>query len=103
MWWQQHCRHLSLGTKWILPDFEPADIEGHFDIHIEWVKETSMYRILRKFRMAYIGESVFCIKTNTTDLSILNKSAVVEHGMKILLKDTGVQARKKYSTINCLI
>jgi len=94
MWWQQHCRHLSLGIKWILPDVEPADIEGHFGNHIEWVKETSMYRILWKCRMDYIGASGSCIKTSTTDSSILNKSAVVERGMKILPKDKGSGQKK---------
>jgi hypothetical protein len=44
--------------------------------------------------MAYIGESGSCIKESTNDLSNLNKSAVVEHGMNILLKDKGVLARK---------
>ena len=70
---------MSLGTKWILPDVGSADTGGHSGIHLEWVKETSMYRILCDCKMAYIGETDFCIKTNTTDLSILNKSAVVEH------------------------
>jgi hypothetical protein len=45
--------------------------------------------------MAYIGETEFCINTSTTESSILNKSAVVEHGINILLKDKGVQARKE--------
>jgi len=57
---QQHCRLLSLGIKWILPD-ELADTGGHFGIHVEWVKETNMYRILWRCRMAYIGESGSCI------------------------------------------
>ena len=37
---------MSLGTKWILPDVEPADIGGNFGIHLQCVKETSMYTIL---------------------------------------------------------
>jgi hypothetical protein len=92
--WQQQCTHLSLGTKWILPD-EPADTGAHSGIHLEWVKEISMYRILCECTMAYIGETVCFIKTSTTDSSIVNKSAVVEHGINILLKDKGVPARKK--------
>jgi len=36
--------HFSI--KWILPDVEPADTGGHFGIHLEWVKVTSMYRML---------------------------------------------------------
>jgi hypothetical protein len=35
---------LSLEIKWIFPDV-PADNGVHFGIHLEWVKETSMYRI----------------------------------------------------------
>ena len=34
---------MSLGLKWILPN-ELADTGGHFAIHLEWVKETSVYR-----------------------------------------------------------
>jgi hypothetical protein len=45
--------------------------------------------------MAYIGQTGCCIKTSTTDSSILNKSAAVEHGINILLKDKVVLARKK--------
>ena len=45
--------------------------------------------------MAYIGESVSCIKESTNDSSILDKSAVVEHGMNILLKNKVVLFRKK--------
>ena len=83
--------------KWILPD-APVDTGGHFGIHLEWVKETSMYRMLCECRMAYIGKTGFCIKASTTDLFILNKSAVVEQGMNILLKDKGVLARKNTAT-----
>jgi len=88
--------HLSI--KWILPDVDPADTGGHFDIHLEWVKETSMHRFLCECRMAYIGKTGFCIKASTTDSSILNKSAVVEHGLNIHLKDKGVLARKNTAT-----
>jgi len=87
--------HLSI--KWLLPD-EPADTGGHFVIHLEWVKETSMYRMLCECGMAYIGKTGFCIKASTTDSSILNKSAVVEHGMNNHLKDKGVLARKNTAT-----
>jgi len=69
--WQQHCRQLSLGIKWILTD-DPSDTRGHFGIHLEWVKETSMYRILWRCSMAYIGESGSCIKGSTNDSSIVN-------------------------------
>ena len=100
--WQQQCTHLSLGTKWILPDTEPADSRGHSGIHLERVKETNMYRILCECRMAYIGQTGCSIKTGTNGLSILNKSAVVEHCINILLKDKGVLARK-YSHINCFM
>jgi len=48
--------------------------------------------------MAYIGESGSCIKTNTTDSSILNKSAVVEHGMNILLKIKVFRPEKNIAT-----
>jgi hypothetical protein len=89
-----YCTHLSLGTKWILRD-EPADTRGHSGIHLEWVKETSMYRIHCECMMAYIGQTGCCIKTSTTDSSILNESAVVEHSINILLKDKGVLTRKK--------
>jgi hypothetical protein len=92
--WQQQCTHVSLSTKWILLD-EPADTGGHSGIHLEWVKETSMYRILCECTMAYIGQTGCYIKTSTTDSSILNKSAVDEHGINLLLKDKGVLARKK--------
>ena len=83
---------------WILPGVEPADTGGHFGIHLEWVKETSMFRMLCRSGMAYIGKTGFCIKASTTDSSILNKSAVVEHGMNIHLKDKGVLARKYTAT-----
>ena len=86
---------MSLGTKWILPDVNPADAGVNFSIHLESVKETSLYRILCECTMAYIGQTEFCINTSTTDSSILNKSAVVEHGTNILLKDKGVLARKE--------
>jgi len=46
--------------------------------------------------MAYIGESGSCINESTNDSSVLNKSAVVEHGMNILLKDKGVLFRKNH-------
>jgi hypothetical protein len=42
------------------------------------------------------------MKTSTTDSSILNKSAVVEHGINILLKDKVVLARKN-SHMNCIM
>jgi hypothetical protein len=76
-----------------LPD-ELANTGGHFGIHLEWDKETSMYKILWGCKMAYIGESLSCINESTNDSSVLNKSAVVEHGMNILLKDKGVLFRK---------
>jgi len=63
---------MSLGTKWILPDVDPAYARVNFGIHLEWDKETSMYRILCECTMAYIEETEFCIKTNRTDPSILN-------------------------------
>ena len=47
--WQQQCKHFSLGTKCVFPDAEPADTRGHFGIHLEWVKETHMYRILCEY------------------------------------------------------
>jgi hypothetical protein len=93
--WQQQCTHLSLGTKWILRHVEPVDTGGHSGIHLEWVKESSMYRILCECAMAYIGQTGCCIKTSTTDSSFLIKSAAVEHGINILLKDKDVLARKK--------
>ena len=40
---------MSLDTKWILPDIKPADTGGNFGTHLEWVKETSMYRFLCEF------------------------------------------------------
>jgi hypothetical protein len=93
--WQQQCTHLSLDIKWILPDIEPADAGGHCGIHLEWVTETSMYRILCECTMAYIGETGCSVKTSTTDSSILNKSAVAERGINVLLKDKGVLAKKQ--------
>ena len=95
--WQKHSRHLSLGIKWILPD-ELANTGGHFGIHLEWVKETSKYRIVWGCGMAYIGERVSCIKESTNDSSILNKSAVVEHGMNILLKIKVFRPEKNIAT-----
>jgi hypothetical protein len=47
--------------------------------------------------MAYNGETG-C----TADSSILNKPAIAEHGINILLKDKGVLARK-YSHINYIM
>jgi hypothetical protein len=44
--------------------------------------------------MAYIGQTGCCTKTNTTDSSILNKSAAVERGINIPIKDKGALARK---------
>ena len=93
--WQQQCTHLSLGIKWILPDAEPADKREHSGLRLEWVKETSMYRILCECMVAYIGQTGYSNKTSTTDLSILNKSAIAEHGINVLLKDKGALARKK--------
>jgi hypothetical protein len=52
--------------------------------------------------MAYIGQTGCSIKTGTTDSSILNNSAVVEHGINILLKDKCVLARK-YSHMNYIM
>jgi hypothetical protein len=92
--WQQECTHLSLGIKWILPDAEPAN-RGHSGIHLEWVKEPSMYKILCECTVAYIEQTGCLIMTSTTDSSILNKSAIAEHGIDILPKDKGVLARKK--------
>jgi len=88
----------SIVDTWILPDTEPADTGGRFGIYLEWVKETSMYRMLCECGMAYIGKTGFCIKASTTDSSILSKSAVVEHGMNIHLKDKGVLAKKNTAT-----
>jgi hypothetical protein len=85
---------LSLGIKWILHVVEPADNGGYSGIHLEWVKETSFYSIFCECTMAYIGQTGCCIKTSTTDSSILNESAVVEHGIDILLNDKCVLARK---------
>lgn len=79
-----------------MPDVEPADTGVHSGILLEWVKETSMYRILCECTLAYIGETGCSIKTSTTDSSILKKSAVVEHGINILLKDKGVWPEKNY-------
>jgi hypothetical protein len=52
--------------------------------------------------MAYNGETGCSIKTGTTDSSVLNKSAIVEHGINILLKDKGFLTRK-YSHINYIM
>jgi len=52
--------------------------------------------------MAYNGETVCSIKTGTTDSSALNKSAITEHGINILLKDKDVLATK-YSHINYIM
>ena len=93
MWWQQ-CTRMSLGTQWIFPDTEPADTGGHSGIYLEWVKETSMYRILCECVMAYNGQTGCSIKTGTNDSSVLNKSAAAEHGINILLKGKVVLARK---------
>jgi hypothetical protein len=93
---------LSLDIKWILPDVEPADTGGHSGFHLEWVTETNIYRILCECTVAYIGETGCSVKTSTTDSSILNKSAVVEHGINVLLKDKGVLAKKTAtSTTSC--
>jgi len=46
--------------------------------------------------MAYIGESGSCIKTSTTDSSLLNKMALVAHGINILLMDKGVLATNSH-------
>jgi len=100
--WQQQCKHFSLGTKCVFPDAEPADTRGHFGIHLEWVKETHMYRILCECTIAYFGETGCSNKTSMTDSSILNKSAIDEHGINILLKDKGVLVRK-YSHINYIM
>jgi len=72
---------------------KPADTGKHSGTHLEWVKETRMYRILCECTSAYSGETGCSIKTSTTYSSIQNKSAVVEHGINILLKDKGVLAR----------
>jgi hypothetical protein len=97
--WQQQCKHLSLGTKCVFPDAETADTRVHFGIHLEWVKETRMCRNFCECTIAYIGETGCSNKTSTTVSSILNKSAIDEHGINILLKDKGVLVRK-YSHIN---
>jgi hypothetical protein len=89
---------LSLGTKWILHDVEPADTGWYSGIHLEWVKETNMYRILCECMMSYIGQTGCCVKTSTTDSSTLNKPAVIEHGINIFLKDKGALAKKKTAT-----
>ena len=86
--------HTSLATKWIFPDAEPADTGGDSGIHLEWVKETSMYGILCECTVSYIGQTGCSIVTSTTDSSILIKSAIAEHGINILLKDKHVLARK---------
>ena len=52
--------------------------------------------------IAYIGETGCSNKTSMTDSSILNKSAIDEHGINILLKDKGVLVRK-YSHINYIM
>jgi hypothetical protein len=77
---------------------EPADTGGHSGIDLECVKGTSWCRIFYECMMAYIGQTGCCIMTSTTDSSILNESAAVEHGINILLKDKGVLARKKTAT-----
>jgi hypothetical protein len=79
-----------------------ADSGGHSGIHLESVKETSMCKILCECTMAYIGQTGCSVKTGTNGSSILNKSAVVEHCINILLKVKGVLARK-YSHINCIM
>ena len=53
--WQQQSTHFLLGTKWILPDFEPADTGGHSGIHLEWVKKTACI------------ESFVCVRWLTLD------------------------------------
>ena len=93
--WQHQCTHLSLGIKRVLPDAESADNRGHSGLHLEWVKETRMCRILCECTVAYIGQTGCFIMTSMTDSSILNKSAIAEHGIDILLKDKGVLAMKK--------
>ena len=93
---------MSLGTQWIFPDAGPADTGRYSGIHLEWAKETSMYRILCECTMAYNGETGCSIKTGTADSSVLNKSARAEHSINILLKDKGVLARK-YSHMNCIM
>ena len=95
--WRLTCGN-SIVDTWILPDIEPADTGGRFGICLEWVKETSMYRIFCECGMAYIGKTGFCIEASTTDSSNLNMLAVVEHGMNILLKDKCVLARKNTAT-----
>ena len=92
--WRQQCTRTSLGAQWIFPDTEPADTRRHSGIHLECVQETSMYRILCECTMAYNGVTGCSIKTGTTDSSVLNKSAITEHGINILLKDGGVLATK---------
>ena len=76
--WQQQSTHFLLGTKWILPDIEPADTRGHSGIHLVWVKKTSMYRILCVCTMAYIGQTGCSNKVGTTDSCVLKKSAIAE-------------------------
>jgi hypothetical protein len=49
---------------------------------------------------AYIGQTGCCIKTSTTDSSILNESAVVQRGINILLNDKAVLARKETATLS---
>jgi hypothetical protein len=93
---------MSLGTQWIFPDTESADIGGHSGIQLEWVKETSMCRILCECTMAYNGQTGCSIKTGTTDSSILNKLAIAKHDINILLKGRGFLARK-YVHINCIM
>ena len=100
MLWQ-HFTCMSLGTQWMFPDTEPAYTRQHSGIHLECVKETSLYRILCECTTAYSGETGCSIETGTTDSSALNKSAITEHSINILLKDKGVRVlARKYSHIN---
>lgn len=79
--------------KWVLHEIELVDTTGHSGILLECVKETNMYGILCECKMPYIGETGCFIFNNTIVSSVLNKSAVGEHGINMLLKYKGVLAR----------
>jgi hypothetical protein len=52
--------------------------------------------------MAYTEETECSNKTGTTDSSVVNKSAIAEHGINILLKDTN-DLVTKYSHVNYIM
>jgi len=84
---------------------KPACIESF--VSVRWLTLDRLdaplrHRILCECTMAYIGQTGCSVKTGTNGSSILNKSAVVEHGINILLKDKDVLARK-YGHINCIM